>query len=84
MGTCHLCTEQQSAQISVPLLTAAQVGPAAPQSPHRESGCAEAGEPPEDLVGLKDDDDEEPSDDSADLVLENIFLAGEVVCSLRV
>ena len=74
-----LCTEQQSAQISVPRLTAAQVGPAAPQSPQRESGCAEAGEPPgdgpnpEDLVGLKDEDDEEPSDDSADLVLENIF-----------
>ena len=34
---------------------AAQVGPAAPQSPHRESGCAEAaGDPPGETPNTED------------------------------
>ena len=33
---------------------AAQVGPAAPQSPHRESGCAEAGDPPGEAPKIED------------------------------
>jgi len=33
------CTEQQSLQISIPLLTEAQEGLLAPQSAHTDKGC---------------------------------------------
>jgi hypothetical protein len=54
---------------------AAQVGPWDPQSPQRDRGCDDpdpADPVPEERVGLKDDEEDDPREESADFVLLNM------------